>query len=126
MKSLYLWEHQGLPTGHTRSGFREVHINHCVDTLVQALHCSGNVNLITTHWANTKFFSFADTGVDPECIDFSSLTQWHKKNTMDINTWLSTCYDPASCRSQEQANTTRHELGTSTDRQDFLYNLTKE
>lgn len=28
---------------------REMHINHCVDILVQAIQCSGNANLITFH-----------------------------------------------------------------------------
>lgn len=35
---------------HTILGLPEIHINHCVDILLQALQCSGNVNFMTYHW----------------------------------------------------------------------------
>lgn len=38
----------------------EVHINHCIDILVQALQCSGNVNLITMHWVETQTYPYPD------------------------------------------------------------------
>lgn len=37
-----------------RPGLREVHLNHCVDVLMQALQCSGNVNLIMYHWMDPE------------------------------------------------------------------------
>lgn len=33
-----------------KMGMKEVHINHCVDILLQSIQCSGDVNLITYHW----------------------------------------------------------------------------
>lgn len=39
---------------------REIHINHCVDILMQALQCSGNANLITMHWVETQDYPFPD------------------------------------------------------------------
>ena len=42
------------------TAIREIHINHCVDILVQAIQCSGNVNLITMHWTETQKVPFPD------------------------------------------------------------------
>lgn len=39
---------------------REVHLNHCVDILIQAIQCSGNVNLITLHWTDTQKLPYPD------------------------------------------------------------------
>jgi hypothetical protein len=33
-----------------KMGMKEIHINHCVDMLLQSIQCSGDVNLITYHW----------------------------------------------------------------------------
>lgn len=44
----------------TRASMTEIHINHCVDMLAQALQCSGNVNLITMHWVETQVYPFPD------------------------------------------------------------------
>lgn len=35
---------------HAVLGLPEIHVNHCVDLLLQALQCSGNVNFMTYHW----------------------------------------------------------------------------
>lgn len=31
-------------------GLPEIHVNHCIDILLQAIQCSGNVNFMTYHW----------------------------------------------------------------------------
>lgn len=41
-------------------GSQELHINHCVDILYQALICSGHVNLLTSHWVETQDHPFPD------------------------------------------------------------------
>lgn len=38
----------------------EHHINHCVDMLMQALQCSGNVNLMTLDWVESQHYPFPD------------------------------------------------------------------
>ncbi len=48
---------QGSPDHMTKA---ELHINHCVDILLQALQCSGNANLITMHWVETQDIPFPD------------------------------------------------------------------
>ena len=37
-----------------------IHVNHCVDIIMQALQCSGNVNFMTLHWVETQTFPFPD------------------------------------------------------------------
>lgn len=39
---------------------REIHLNHCIDMVLQTLQCSGNVNLITLHWVETQEYPFPD------------------------------------------------------------------
>lgn len=61
----------------------EVHINHCVDILMQALQCSGNVNLITLHWYETQEFPHPDFSINRQCVAFDKLTEWNQQNSID-------------------------------------------
>ena len=42
---------------------REIHVNHCIDMVLQTLQCSGNVNLMTLHWVETQEYPFPDMSV---------------------------------------------------------------
>lgn len=43
------------PQHHKQEGeMINIHINHCVDMLMQTIQCSGNVNLITMHWVEQQ------------------------------------------------------------------------
>jgi len=42
------------------TAMREIHINHCMDILMQAIQCSGNLNLITLHWTETQKLPYPD------------------------------------------------------------------
>jgi hypothetical protein len=64
---------------------REMHINHCTDMLMQALQCSGNVNLITMHWVETQDGPWPDMSLNRQCIDFERLTEWRKEVTIDMD-----------------------------------------
>lgn len=39
---------------------RELHMNHCFDILLQALQCSGNLDMIPLVWMYTQEYPFAD------------------------------------------------------------------
>ncbi len=43
-----------------KSRIPEIHVNHCVDILMQALQCSGNVNIMTLDWVATQTYPFPD------------------------------------------------------------------
>ncbi|KAI5458861.1 hypothetical protein BGZ63DRAFT_514274, partial [Mariannaea sp. PMI_226] len=72
---------QGSATSLTRT---ELHINHCVDIIMQALQCSGNLNLITYHWVETQPYPFPDMSVNRQCANFGALTSWRKENTVNM------------------------------------------
>ncbi|KAI0126814.1 hypothetical protein BJ170DRAFT_684396 [Xylariales sp. AK1849] len=64
---------------------REMHINHCTDILLQALQCSGNLNLITMHWVETQLQPWPDMSLNKQCVDFPHLTEWRKEATIDMD-----------------------------------------
>ncbi|ETS78849.1 hypothetical protein PFICI_08702 [Pestalotiopsis fici W106-1] len=71
----------------SEEGFREVHINHCVDMLAQTIQYTGNLNLITMYWTETKSFPFPDMSINHKCVDFDALTEWCRRNTIDMDVW---------------------------------------
>ena len=67
----------------------EIHMGHCVDILMQAIQCSGNLNLITMHWVREESIPFPDMSVNRQCVaDFGALTQWRKENTVDLERYV--------------------------------------
>jgi len=69
----------------THPQIRYIHVNHCVDILMQALMCSGNVNLVTMHWVADHPYPFPDMSVNRQCINFDKLVEWRKENTIDMD-----------------------------------------
>jgi hypothetical protein len=45
----------------------EIHINHCVEILLQRIQCSSNVNLMTYHWLAGQENPVPDMQVPPSC-----------------------------------------------------------
>jgi hypothetical protein len=63
----------------------EIHMGHCVDMLMQAIQCSGNLNLITMHWVKEEPWPFPDMSMNKQCVaDFGMLTDWRKENQADL------------------------------------------
>ncbi|KAK7966804.1 uncharacterized protein PG986_001081 [Apiospora aurea] len=73
-----------------KSEILAIHVNHCVDMLMQAIQCSGNVNLITMHWVEEQPYPFPDMSVNRQCIDFDKLITWRKDNTLDMEKYVKT------------------------------------
>jgi hypothetical protein len=69
-------------------GLFEVHMNHCVDIVMQAIQCSGNVNLITLHWVETQTYPFPDMSVNRQCVNFDGITQYRLENTIDMDKYV--------------------------------------
>ncbi|KAL7629514.1 hypothetical protein AAE478_001035 [Parahypoxylon ruwenzoriense] len=70
---------------HKAMGLPEIHINHCVDILLQALQCSGNVNFITYHWVAGQEYPQPDMSINRQCINFEKLTAFRKENGVDLD-----------------------------------------
>ncbi|KAM7201682.1 protein of unknown function (DUF3328) domain containing protein [Rhypophila sp. PSN 637] len=62
---------------------KSLHVNHCIDLLLQTLQCSGNVNYITWHWVENQPYPFPDMSVNRKCVDFGRLVDWQRENSID-------------------------------------------
>ncbi|KAI0132885.1 hypothetical protein BJ170DRAFT_575912 [Xylariales sp. AK1849] len=63
----------------------KIHVDHCVDILMQELQCSGNLNLVPYHWVENHDRPFPIFSIDRQCIDFEALTRWRLENTIDVD-----------------------------------------
>ncbi|KAK8923291.1 hypothetical protein VCV18_007354 [Metarhizium anisopliae] len=82
----------------------EIHVNHCVDILMQALQCSGNVNIITLDWVETQTYPFPDMSVNRQCVNFERLTAWRKENTIDMDKYIQVMKKPKGVRGRPMAD----------------------
>lgn len=84
--------HHGKHGKHGKRGSEmfAVHVNHCVDILMQAIQCSGNANLITMHWVETQPYPFPDMSVNRQCVDFDRLSAWRRAHTLDMDRYVAT------------------------------------
>ncbi|KAI1799441.1 hypothetical protein F4811DRAFT_98520 [Daldinia bambusicola] len=73
---------------HTVMGLPEIHINHCVDILLQALQCSGNMNLMTYHWVAGQEYPQPDMSINRQCINFDKLTEFRKEHGLDLDKYV--------------------------------------
>lgn len=110
----------GNPDG-INATLREMHINHCVDILMQAIQCSGNANLITFHWVEKLQRPFPDMqvktlffgswilliyprSIDRKCINFDKLTDWRLANTIDMKKWAEHMKKPNGVKEEKMAD----------------------
>ncbi|KAI5866528.1 hypothetical protein GGS23DRAFT_602848 [Durotheca rogersii] len=73
---------------HETLGLAEVHLNHCVDILLQALQCGGNVNFMTYHWIAGQEYPQPDMSVNRQCINFDKLTAWRIEKGLDLDKYV--------------------------------------
>ncbi|KAI1105459.1 hypothetical protein F4804DRAFT_128701 [Jackrogersella minutella] len=73
---------------HSVMGLPEIHINHCVDILLQALQCSGNMNMMTYHWVAGQDYPQPDMSINRQCINFDKLTAFRKENGLDLDKYV--------------------------------------
>ncbi|KAI2606662.1 hypothetical protein GGR54DRAFT_652257 [Hypoxylon sp. NC1633] len=76
------------PRNHSVAGLPEIHINHCVDILLQALQCSGNVNFMTYHWVAGQEYPQPDMSINRQCINFEKLAAFRKENGLDLDKYV--------------------------------------
>ncbi|KAH7028123.1 tat pathway signal sequence [Microdochium trichocladiopsis] len=96
-------------------GFFEIHMNHCVDIVMQAIQCSGNVNLITLHWVETQPYPFPDMSVNRQCVNFEGLTQWRLDNTIDMDKYGLVMQKPKGVKQQPAPEGYYEMFGNKTD-----------
>ncbi|KAH8597608.1 hypothetical protein B0O99DRAFT_684918 [Bisporella sp. PMI_857] len=69
----------------THETLREIHVNHCIDILLQGIQCSGNVNLIPLTWRQTQLRPFPEMSINRKCINFDKLTEFRKEKSIDMD-----------------------------------------
>lgn len=84
-------------------GYFEIHMNHCVDILMQAIQCSGNVNLIMMNWVETQDYPFPDMSINRQCVDFEKLTQWRQESTIDMDKYVRVMMKPVGVKEMKQS-----------------------
>ncbi|KAF2011565.1 hypothetical protein BU24DRAFT_435969 [Aaosphaeria arxii CBS 175.79] len=93
------WQHSADP-----KAMFEIHMEHCVDLLLQALQCSGNANLITLHWVEREPYPFPDMSLNRKCVDFDALTKWRLENTIDMEKYKERMDKPKGVKQLKQAD----------------------
>jgi hypothetical protein len=79
---------------------REIHINHCIDILLQGIQCNANLDLIPLHWVETQEYPFPDMSINKKCVDFDGLTEWRKRNTIDMDKYVEVMRKPEGDQSK--------------------------
>jgi len=82
----------------------KVHVDHCVDILMQELQCSGNVNLVPYHWVENHERPFPVFGINRQCVDFEALTQWRLENTVDFEKYSRVVRKPPGVKELKAAD----------------------
>ncbi len=67
---------------------REIHLNHCIDILLQSIKCNANLDLIPLHWVETQEYPFPDMSINKKCVNFDGLTEWRKDHTIDMKKYV--------------------------------------
>lgn len=62
-----------IDTAKPELSLQEIHVNHCVDILLQALQCSANVNLMTYNWVETQDLPQPDMFVAYSLLSYNNL-----------------------------------------------------
>ncbi|KAK4206656.1 hypothetical protein QBC37DRAFT_488004 [Rhypophila decipiens] len=81
-----------------------MHVDHCVDILLQALQCSGNLDLFSYHWVADHERPFPMFSINRQCVDFEALQEWRLENTIDIDRFKKIVRKPEGVKELEAAD----------------------
>ncbi|RAK95939.1 oxidase ustYa family protein [Aspergillus ibericus CBS 121593] len=57
-----------------------LHLYHCVNVVLNALTCAGNMDVVTFNWMETQEFPFFDFGINRVCRDWDRILEWQTNN----------------------------------------------
>ncbi|KAI1749115.1 hypothetical protein F4782DRAFT_533730 [Xylaria castorea] len=66
------------------SSLMAVHVNHCIDILLQETQCSGNVAFITSGWIENIRYPQPDMSINRKCLAFDRVVAWRDAHTVDM------------------------------------------
>jgi hypothetical protein len=73
----YYW---GSKYGFNPPSMFEVHLNHCIDILLQDLMCYADTSPVTYTWVKDNREPYPDFAVNRQCRDFEALVQWREEH----------------------------------------------
>lgn len=62
-----------------------LHLYHCVNVVLNALTCAGNMDVVTFNWMETQEFPFFDFGINRVCRDWDRILEW-QTNSLETAT----------------------------------------
>ncbi|KAK1759778.1 hypothetical protein QBC47DRAFT_338200 [Echria macrotheca] len=64
--------------------FAELHVSHCVETLLENLMCTANVDLYTHFWMDAQEHAFPDFNIDHKCRDFDAVLAFQEEHSVPV------------------------------------------
>ncbi|CRG91362.1 hypothetical protein PISL3812_08410 [Talaromyces islandicus] len=61
-----------------------IHLYHCVEVVVNALMCTGNMDVVTFNWMETQSAPFFDFSFNRVCRDFDRILEWQTEALSDM------------------------------------------
>ncbi|KAI1422340.1 hypothetical protein F5Y12DRAFT_763109 [Xylaria sp. FL1777] len=71
-----------------------LHVNHCVDILLQEIQCSGNAGFITSGWVQNQRYPQPDMSINRKCIVFENVVAWRNANSVDSDKYKKLMAEP--------------------------------
>ena len=65
--------------------YNELHVGHCLHTLLQNLMCTGNVDVYPHFWADAQQNAVPDFSINHKCRDFEAILEWHDKHAVPLD-----------------------------------------
>ncbi|KAK3934703.1 hypothetical protein QBC46DRAFT_223217, partial [Diplogelasinospora grovesii] len=65
-------------------GFGELHVTHCLQTLLENLMCTGNVDVYTHTWVDAQKLPYAEFGIQKKCRDFDAILAWQEEHSVSM------------------------------------------
>lgn len=60
-----------------------IHLNHCVDMLLQSIKCNGNTDFYTLAWVQGRQQPWPDFNIKRKCRDFGAIERWDQAHAVD-------------------------------------------
>ncbi|KAI0816462.1 hypothetical protein GGR55DRAFT_627046 [Xylaria sp. FL0064] len=76
------------------SSLMAMHVNHCVDILLQEIQCSGNVGFITSGWVKNQRYPQPDMSINRKCIAFENVIAWRNAHSVDSDRYVQVMAEP--------------------------------
>lgn len=73
------------PNGTATTKFHDLHVSHCLVTLLENIKCAGNVDLYTHRWVDAQVHPYADFNMVHQCRDFDAILAWQEKHAVPMH-----------------------------------------